>query len=218
MSHLKRNKIEKFWPIPRKGTKYLAVATHNHLNSMPLCVVMRDVLKITKNKKELKKALNEKKILINNREIRETNYPVCLFDIITLKGLNKNYKATLSEIKKMFFKEVSRKETETKIYKIQGRKKLPGGKTQLNLMQGRNILSEIKVKVGDSVIINSEKNKVEGTIPLEKGKIGFTLKGKHAGSSGKIIDIIERGGKKIAKIEVEGKKINVWTRNIIVIK
>ena len=73
MAHLKRQGIGKFWPIKRKGTAYLAVATHNQKESIPLVVVLRDVLKIVKNKKELKRALNDKQILINQKEIRETN-------------------------------------------------------------------------------------------------------------------------------------------------
>ena len=42
--YLKRHKIGKFWPVPRKGTKYLAVATHNKNDAIPLVVVVRDVL------------------------------------------------------------------------------------------------------------------------------------------------------------------------------
>src|SRR3989344_4613496 len=99
--HLKRNKIGNFWPIPRKGNKYLAVASHNKNESIPLSVILRDILKLVKNKKELKRVLNEKQILINHKQIKETNYPVGLFDILTIG--KKNYKVVLSENKKMIF-------------------------------------------------------------------------------------------------------------------
>ncbi len=218
MAYLKRQKIGKFWPVPRKGTKYLAVATHNKKESIPLVVVLREVLKFVRNKKELKRLLNEKQIMINHKEIRETNYPVCLFDIISFPEIKKNYKVSLSEHKKMIFEEVSDKESETKIYKVINRKILPKGKIQLNLIQGKNIITDEKVKIGDSVVLNLKENKIVKTIPLEKGGTAFALKGKHTGSSGKIIDIMERGGKKIAKIESKGKRINVWTKNIIVVE
>jgi len=128
MPHLKRNKVGTFWPIPRKGTKYLAVATHNKKDSIPLVVIVRDVLKIVKNKKELQRALNEKQIQINHKEIRETNYPIGLFDVINLPLIKKNYTAELSKHKKMIFKEISNKEAETKIFKIIGSKMLKGKK------------------------------------------------------------------------------------------
>tara|TARA_Y100000310_G_C20670727_1_gene810117 strand:+ start:831 stop:1481 length:651 start_codon:yes stop_codon:yes gene_type:complete len=216
MAYLKRQKIGKFWPIARKGTKYVARSTHDQHNSIPLIVVMRDILKIVRNKKELKRSLNEKQILINNKEIRETNYPINLFDIVNF--VNKNYRASLSENKKMIFEEISDKEAETKVYKIISRKLLSKNKIQLNLMQGKNILSDEKAKTGDSVVLNLKENKIEKIIPMEKGKTGFALKGKHMGSVGEIVEIMERGGKSIAKIKSKDGNINVWVKNIIVIK
>jgi len=214
--HRKRQNIGKFWPVPRKGTKYTAVSSHNQTESIPLIVVMRDILKILKNKKELKRILNEKKVLINHKQIRETNYPVCLFDVLTIG--QENYRANLSENKKTILQKISSKEAETKIYKIINKKMLAKKKVQLNLMQGKNIIFEEKAKIGDSVVLNLKDNKIVKIIPLEKNRNVFAFKGKHMGNSGKIIEIMERGGKQIAKIESKGRRINVWTKNIIVIE
>jgi len=216
MAYLKRQKIGKFWSIPRKGTKYLARSTHNKHDSIPLVVVMRDILKVVENKKQLKRLLNEKQVLINHKEIREPNYPISLFDVINFA--KKNFKATLSEHKKMTFEEVSDKEAETKVYKILSKNILGKGKIQLNLMQGKNIISNEKVKTGDSIVLNLKEDKIIKFLPMEKGKTGFTLKGKHMGSVGEIIEIMDRGGKSIAKIKSKDGNINVWVKNIIVIK
>ena len=112
MAYIKRQKIGKFWPIPRKGTKYLAVSTHNKRSSIPLVVVMRDILELVRNSKELKKALNEKKVMINSKKIKEINYPVGLFDVISVNG--KNYRAVLSEKKKKIIKSKPLPESEGK--------------------------------------------------------------------------------------------------------
>ena len=218
MAYLNRKNIGKFWAIPRKGTAYLAVSSHNKAESMPLVVVMREILNLVSTKKELKKLLNEKQIKINGKEIKETNYPVCLFDVIHLKPLNKNFKAVLSEQKKMVFEEVEGKKAETKVFKVMSRKILPGKKVQLNLNHGRNLLSDKDVAMGDSIVLNLVDNKILDIIKLEKGKEAFVIKGKHAGFSGKIDDIIERGGKKLAKISTKNGKLNVWVKNIIVVK
>lgn len=219
--HLKRNKIGKSWPIPKKGTKYVAMSTHNQTESISLIVVARDILKIVRNKKELKKIINEKQVLINQKQIRDINYPVCLFDILTLLSSNKNYKASLSEIKKISFVEVSEKESQVKIFKVKSKKILSGKKVQLNLMHGKNIISKEKADVGDSVVFNFKENKIEKIIPMQKGKQAFVTKGKHAGVKGTIENIIERGGKNIAKIKISNpnskeSKINVWVKNLIV--
>ena len=216
MAYLKRNKIGNFWPIPRKGTKYLAVASHNQNESIPLSVILRDILKLVKNKKELKRVLNEKQIFINHRQIREVNYPVCLFDVLTVG--KKYYRAGLSENKKMIFQEIGDKDSEIKIYKVLDKKKLDKGKIQVNLMHGKNILSNEKIEVGDSVVLSLKDNKIIKKITLEKGRTAFAIKGKHAGKSGKILDIMERGDKKIAKIEYKGERINVWIKNVILIE
>ncbi len=216
MAHLNRQNIGKFWSIPRKGTKYLTVASHNQKESIPLVVVARDILKLVENKKRLKRALNEKQIFVNHKEIRETNYPICLFDILTIG--KKNYKANLLENKKMIFNEISDKDAKTKIYKVINKKLLGRGKIQLNLMQGKNIINDEKIKVGDSVVVNLKDNKIVKIISLEKDRTAFAIKGKHTGNYGKIIEIMERGGKKIAKIESKQGRINVWVKNIIMVK
>ncbi len=215
--YLKRSNIPKFWPVPRKGTKYLAVASHNQNNSIPLVVVMRDLLKIAKNKKEVQRAINEKKIKINQTEVHEVNYPVCLFDVISLPEIKKNYKAVLSKGKKIVLEEIKEKESETKVYKIINKKKLSEKVIQLNLMYGRNIISKEKSSVGDSVVFNLKENKIEKIIPMEKGREVFIFDGKHAGVEGKIEDIIVRGGKNIAKIISKEGKINVWLKNLIAV-
>ena len=214
MTHTNRQNIGKFWPVPRKGTKYLAVASHNHHSSIPLVVVMRDILGLVNTKKELQKAINEKKVKINGKEIREVNYPLGLFDVLSVE--KKDYQASLSSHKKMIFNEI--KGAKNKIVKIMGKKVLGKDKIQLNLMDGRNVLSKEKSKVGDSVVIGFD-GKVEKVIPMEKGKVGFVTEGKHAGHKGKIENIVERGGKNLAQIIDEDKnKVNVWVKNVIVME
>ena len=50
---------------------------------------------------------------------------------------------------------------------------------------------------------------------MDKGSEGFVIKGKHAGVRGKIVNIVEQGGKKIAVISDDKEKINVWIKNVI---
>lgn len=217
--YLKRQNIGKFWTVQRKGTKYLAVSTHNKSSSIPLIVVMRDILKLVRNKKELKKIINEKQILVNNKKIKETNYPVSLFDIISFSEMKKNYKAVFNEHKKMSFIEIPDDEAEKKIFKVIGKKVLKGNKIQINLSQGKNILIKERVNVDDSVVFNTKQNKIEKIIKMEKGKRGYVLEGKHIGIVGEIDSIIERGGKRLARIiDENNKKINVWIKNVIVIE
>jgi len=216
--HFKRKTIGKFWPIARKGTKYIAVPNHNQYDSLPLVVVIRDLLKLVRTTKELKKLLYEKKVKINEKIIRETNYPISLFDILKLEDMKKSYKAVLSKEKKLVVEEISDKEAHQKIYKVMNKTVLGEKKIQLNLIQGRNIISKEKINTGDSIVYDLKENKIIKIIPMEKGRTAFVNKGKHSGISGKINEIVERGGKKIAKIQIGQEKLNVWIKNITVIE
>ena len=85
----------------------MADPSHNKQESIPLVIIVRDILKLVQTKKELKKILNEKQILINKKIIRDTNYPINLFDILTIVAEKKNYAVNLSEFHKFEFNEIS---------------------------------------------------------------------------------------------------------------
>ena len=219
-----------FWPVAKKGNKYVATSTHNVSSSVPLSVLMRDVLKLVRTTRELKKALNERQIKISGKEIRETNYPVGLFDIISAG--DKTFRVIIGENKKFKLEEI--KDNGTKIVKIMGKKNIGKRGVQFNLMDGRNVISKEKAAVGDTVVYSFKDNKISKIIKMEKGNEGFVTMGKHAGARGEILEVVELGGKDIAVIEYSGEsknssdpktlkkvsghkeKINVWVKNIIV--
>lgn len=217
--HINRKNIERFWPIPRKGTKYIAVSSHNKKISIPLIVAVRDILNVVRTKKELKRALNEKHVKINEKLVRETNYPISLFDIISING-SKNYRAILGKNGKLIFEEVS--DNTKKVIKIIGKKILKNGIIQFNLSDGRNFLYNLskdkeKAEINDSILFNFKENKIEKIIKMRNGNKGFVFKGKHAGVVGNIEDILERGGKKLVVINNK-EKINVWIKNVITVE
>lgn len=215
--YLKRQAVRIFWPIPRKGKKYLAVATHEASRGIPLVVVMRDILNFVKNKKELKKLINDKKILINRKVIRKINYPVLLFDSISFPSIKKNYRAVLKN-KKVGFKEIEENEASTRIYKIISKKRLKGGKMQINLSSGKNILSSEKARVGDFAVLNVFENKIIRMIALQKGTNVAVVSGKHIGVYGKIKGIKSEGQNKIAEIiSDKGEGIEVDTKNLFAV-
>ena len=216
--YLKRQTTNKSWPIPRKGTTYLAKPTHEAANGVPLVVIMRDVLKFVKNKKELIRLLNEKQVLINQKEIRETNYPLLLFDALSLPAMKKNYKVIL-EGRRIGLKEVDEKNATTRTYKILNKKELGKGKTQLNLDGGKNILADDKtkkLKTGDFITLNSKDNKVVSSASLTKGSKIVVVSGKHIGVIGEIKDVHEEEQNTIAVIKTKKEDIKVDFDNLFI--
>jgi len=208
--HIKRNEMPKTWPLPRKGTKFVVVPSHNKENSIPLLIILRDILQIVKNRKEAKKIINGKKVKINFKFVKDVKQALQLFDILTLD--NKNFRVVFKN-KKFSLQEIGNEET--KISKIIGKKILKKNQIQFNFLDGSNLLVKEKAKVGDSIIINLKTKKIEKILPFkEKAKVIF-IAGKHIGEEGKIKEIKE--GEKLIKVEVEGREINAERKSLMVI-
>jgi len=211
MTHLKRQKIPKNWPIHRKGTKYIVTP---NFKGLPILIILRDILRLAKNRKEVKKALYSGHILLNEKIVKDEKNSALLFDIITNIPAKENYRIELSEKGKLKVEKVSK--IGKKIAKIMNKKTLKGKKIQLNLSDGRNVLSNIKCHVGDSVLINFKENKIERCLELKENCKVIITNGKHAGTQGMVKKLkLER---KMASIISNEKDINVLIKQIMVIE
>lgn len=214
--HLKRQKIPKNWPIPRKGTTYVVRPSFNLNKGIPILVILRDILKVAQNRNEVKKAIISKQILLNNKVVRDEKHNALLFDVIKIIPLKKNYRIEVEENKKFGVKKINEKESESKIAKVTNKKILKGGKIQINLSDGNNFISKIKCQTNDSVIINFKKKEIEKCLPLKEKTEVIVFDGKHSGKKG-IINKIDIKNK-ITEIVVEKNKINVLIKQLIAIK
>lgn len=212
--HKTRQNISKLWPVPRKGTKYVIVPSHSHDNGIPLLVIMRDILKTVKTKKEMKKVLLEGEVLVNGKPEREENVSLILFDTLSLKSEGKHYRLIYTINRKFGLKEINEKEINEKIAKVTNKKVLKGSKSQINFNDGRNLISKEKVVVGDSVLINMKSKKIEKVISIkEKSKV-IVIKGKHLGTSGVISQIEDN---KIV-VKSHDKEFDIKNKEIMVVE
>lgn len=214
--HRKRQSAPKQWPIARKGTAFVVSPKSNSRSGIPLLVAIRDVLGEAKTRNEVKKAINSRNILINNKPARSEKDSLTILDNLTLVPSKKIYQVILSEKGKFSFEEMKGKESDFKTVKIIGKKVLPGKKMQINLSDGRNVFYTGACKLNDSLLINLKTGKVEKTIPLkEKGNV-LVIGGKHAGKKGQITSI--DSDKKVVEILNNDSKINVLIKQIVVIE
>jgi len=211
--YLKRSKIPKTWPLPRKGKEYIVRPSHSLKNSIPLLIILRDILKLVKTRKDVKKLLSSEKIKVNGKVVRDERFPLTLFDNLSLK--DKNFKLIYKN-KKFDVIEIGGKEAEEKVAKVIGKKVLKGNKMQINLSDGRNYLSNENVRVGDSIVLNLKENKISEVLPFKEGcKIMF-ISGKHIGEIGEVETIDEK--RRIIVLKVGDEKINSRVDNLMVIK
>jgi len=213
--HLKRQKVPKKWPIPRKGTKYVVRPNFNPQKGVPILIILRDMLKVAQNRKEVKRAIHSKHILLNNKIVIDDKNSALLFDTITIIPLKKCYRFGLSG-KKFKMEEINEDEANKKISKIINKKSLKGKKTQLNLSDGRNFISDIKCNVNDSVLINFKERKIKKCLALkEKAKV-IISSGKHSGESGTINKI--NINNEMVEVDISKRKVNVLIKQLMVVE
>ena len=216
MKHMKRNEVPKSWPIKRKGTKFVVSPNFSNEKGMPILVILRDILDLAKTRKEVKKALFAKNILVNGKVARDEKNSVMLFDTVTIVPSKKNYRLSLSENGKFKLEEIKSSEVDKKVSKVISKKVLKGKKTQLNFIDGRNLLTDLKCKTNDSVLIDLKNKKAEKCLELKENANVVVIAGKHSGEKGKIEKLDEKT--KMANITSGKEKINILIKQLMVVE
>ena len=116
--HLKRQKVPKTWPIERKGTTYVVRPNFNLESGIPILIVMRNMLKKAQHKREVKRAIYLKQILVNGKPVKDEKNAVLLFDVVSIVPSKEHYRVELSTAKKFEMKEIKEAEAHEKIAKI----------------------------------------------------------------------------------------------------
>jgi len=214
--HLSREEASKKWPIERKGTTYVVRPKENIDEGVPFLIVLREMTKLAQTRREAQRIIHSKQVLANGKPIKDDKNNMLLFDTLNVIPLKKCYRLELSENGKFFLDEIKENESEKKIAKVIGKKVLRGKKTQLNLSDGRNFLSDIKCDMNDSVLINLKDGKIEKCVPIKEKTKAIVFSGKHIGKKGEILNLNME--EKIAKIKSKDKEINVLIKQLMVIE
>lgn len=215
--HLKRSEMPKAWPIPRKGTTYIAGARHARTKSISLVFVIRDLLKLAKTRKEVKFMLLNGDVKVNNKVRKDEKFPIQAFDTVSLDKAKKVYRLLIVN-NKFKLEEITTKDAETKVVKVVGKKIIQGKKIQMNLEDGRNFFYDKAFALGDSVVVNTKTDKVEKILPLKKGASIEVVSGKHAGEKGKLEDVKVLARTKVYKINLKNKEVELPLRTLLVIE
>lgn len=210
--HLKRLLAPKFWKIEKKYFKWVTRprGPYKIEESIPLLIIIRDILKIAENGKEAKKIIKMGEVLVDKRKVKDHKFGVGVFDVISIPKIGKNFRIVPSD-KGYEVIEIDEIFSNKKVCKIIGKKMQKKGKIQINLHDGNNILMDKdNYKVGDSLIISLPEKNILKHLKLEVGAKVIAFKGKNIGTYGKILNIREGSFKEKAKAFVESENKKVW--------
>ena len=114
---------------------------------------------------------------------------------------------------------INNSEKGKKIVKVTKKLTVKGGKTQLGFHDGRTLITDIKVNVGDSCLIQIPDQKILDVIKFEKNSQVLVIEGANVGQIGRINKIND--GSFILQKHVEfiigDKKIDIPARLVLVI-
>ncbi len=226
--HLKRLAAPRAIKIKRKeGKKRFFInpspGPHPKDRCIPLGAIIRDYLGYAKTLREAKKILNLGYVLVDNKVRKDYKFPVGLMDVLSIPKVKEYYRVTLDDKNRLILIPIEKEETKFKICRVIRKTYNKGKKIQITLHDGRNFLFNEeegnKIKVGDSLLIDTVNNKVEKILKFKTGNTVFIIGGRNVGKIGKIAsDIIRRGVRdRIVLVETEDKKIEVPFEYLLVV-
>lgn len=191
--HAKRLTAPRTIKIPRKKQKFIAKSSpgpHDYENSLPLLVVVRDILALGKNSREAKKIIRNGKVLVDSRVRKDPEFPVGLADIISIPDMDLNNIVMMDRRERLALREIGKKASQAKLYSINNKSLLKGGNLQLNLHDGTNLLIPVKdpsrpeedtYNTKDSIVVTLKTKKIKEQLRYREGSMAFLTGGSHKG-------------------------------------
>ncbi len=205
--HLKRKPAPAFWPVHRKEAVWTTKPNpgpHQLTRSIPLALVLRDILGLAKTRDEVDAISSQGKVFVDGLVQKDCLFPVGLMDVVSILDVEKRYRILPTE-KGLALHAISKEEAEFKLCRIENKTVVKEGNVQLNLHDGRNILIKVNdpnrheediFKTLDTLKISLLKNEILGHLKLSEGFSVLIVDGKNIGKHGKIVALEQREGQK----------------------
>ena len=172
-------------------------------------MVVRDHLKLADNAREARRIISAGEILVDGRVRKDYKFPVGLFDVISIPKLDKTYRILFDEKGRYIPKEVE--DGDLKLYKIRNKTVVRGGKVQLNLFDGTNILADNTYRTKDSILVKIPEMKIVDHLKFEDGALVMIVGGTHAGELGHIKEYKVVRGSAPNLVTIEGEEGEITT-------
>jgi len=219
--HLKTYPAPRFWPIRVKEREFAvrpSPGPHPLNYSIPLGIVLRDVLNYATTIGEAKKILSERKVMVDGKVRTDYKYPLGLMDVLHLRPSNEYYRVLPHPVKKLSLVKISPEEATFKLVRVAGKRILKGGRVQLNFHDGRSYSIKVddpfNIQVGyklyDAVKLTIPEGEITDHIPLEPGAFVCVIGGSNIGKYGEVVESpATRNKDQLVKVRIEGVESTV---------
>ncbi len=216
--HLKRLAAPEFWPILRKERVWTVKPSpgpHPISRSLPLLIIVRDILGLADTAREARKIIAEGHIKVDGRVRKNYKYPVGLMDVLEIIDTEEFFRMIPVPVKVMSLIPIPKEEASYKLCRIENKTTVKGGHIQLNLHDGRNILVRVSdptnpvedvYRTMGTVKIGLPNNELLDYYPLEKGSVVIVIGGRNVGRVAKLISVSEGMRHYRKQVELEDLK------------
>jgi len=188
MKHQKRLSAPRHYPIERKNGAYVVAGQGPHPEeaSVPVTVLLRDVLEYADTAAEAKEILNTGNVHVNGRPVHNEATTVGFMDVISIKPIDTALRIT-ADRNGVALTEIG--DPEKRLYRIEDKTTLTGGITQLNLDGGVNKEVDGSYDTRSSVVVDLESGDIIDELPLDEGMLVYIVGGTHSGKMATVNEV-----------------------------
>ena len=191
---LKRQMAPMFWKINRNAKRFVITVrpgSHPKNNSIPSAVLLRDTLNIVNTLREAKSSIYGGKLKVDGVIQKSLHNSIGLMDVVELEGTTDIYRLVPKNGHILVPIKINEKEKSKKLVRVKSKTNIDGGKMQLGFHDGRTIITDTIVNVGDTCLLQIPEQKIIDVIKFEKNSQVIITKGTNAGRIGTINEIKE---------------------------
>ena len=191
---LKRQMSPLFWKINRKDKRFVITVrpgSHPKNNSIPSAVLLRDTLNIVTTLREAKSSIYGGKVKVDGVIQKSLHHSIGLMDVVELENANDIYRLVPKNGHTLFPIKINENEKSKKLVRVKSKTSIKGGRTQLGFHDGRTVITDTSVNVGDTCLLQIPEQKILDVIKFEKNSQVIIIKGTNAGRVGTINEIKE---------------------------
>jgi small subunit ribosomal protein S4e len=189
---LKRQMAPLFWGITRKDKRFVVTVKpggHKKDISIPTAVFIRDTLKLATSLREAKSVIYGGKVKVDGVVRNSLHHGIGLMDVVELDGVPDIYRLVPKDLTVLKPIKINSSEKTKKLLKVTRKVTIKNKKTQLGFHDGRTLISDAKVNVGDTCVVEVPDTKILDVISLQKGVQVIITSGVNAGRMGKLVEL-----------------------------
>ena len=128
---------------------------------------------------------------LNGIKRKSLHHGIGLMDVIELDGLNEIYRLVPKNGTLLKPIIIDSAEKSKKLVQVKSKTTIKNGKTQIGFHDGRSLIDETEISVGDVCVLQIPEQKILDVIKLEKGALVLVTRGVNAGKIGTVNEIKE---------------------------